>query len=293
MKILIVCIHYPVASGRYIARAFKRLGHDVRTIGPTTGAEIWDIKVDERWAWRPDCNVAEDSTSTLLELLRAMEWTPDLVISADCEWTLQGDAPCPHVVWGVDNHVRDYRLREWDAMFLAHSSGARMGEPNVHWLPCAFDPEAHSDLGLVRDIDVVMISGAPNPERVTIMQAMERAGVKAFAATGLLWEDYNTVYNRAKIALVKSINGDVAQRVFENMSQGCCVLMDVCPDLPKLGFYEWVHYVPFDSVDEAVRVAKSLLRSNEWRRIAAKGAVQVLSHTWDNRARHLLATVFE
>ena len=31
MNILITCIHYPIASGRYMARAFRRLGHDVRT----------------------------------------------------------------------------------------------------------------------------------------------------------------------------------------------------------------------------------------------------------------------
>lgn len=291
MKILLLAIHYPVASGRYIQRALQSLGHEVKTVGPCTGNEIWGLKVSKHWQWTPDFSVTYDTRTTLPDLLWAMNWYPDLVITADSAWMLPGPTSCRHVVWGVDNHVRDYRLREWDALFLAHSGGARMDESNAHWLPCAYDPQAHTDLGLERDLDVVMI-GVPYPERVTLLRAMEAAGLKTFAATGLLWEDYNTAYNRAKIALVKSFSGDVAQRVFENMAQGCCVLTDFCQDLPKLGFREWIDYVPYDDVDDAVAQAKSLLATGSWKRIAAQGATQVMSHTWRNRATQLLTTLF-
>jgi len=43
MRVLVVCIHYPVASGRYMVDALKRMGHDVRSIGPSTGAQIWGM----------------------------------------------------------------------------------------------------------------------------------------------------------------------------------------------------------------------------------------------------------
>ena len=70
MKILIACIHYPSASGRFIARAFRRLGHDVRTTGPSTGAGIWGIEVDPRWIWTPDFD--PDGA-----------WKPELIITAE------------------------------------------------------------------------------------------------------------------------------------------------------------------------------------------------------------------
>ena len=54
MNILIVCIHYPVASGRYLLEAFKRLGHDARSVGPMTGTAIWGMEIDERYVWHPD-----------------------------------------------------------------------------------------------------------------------------------------------------------------------------------------------------------------------------------------------
>ena len=51
MRVLIAAIHYPAASGRYLADAFRRGGHDVRTAGFMPGT-IWGIEYDPRWQWR-------------------------------------------------------------------------------------------------------------------------------------------------------------------------------------------------------------------------------------------------
>jgi hypothetical protein len=278
IKILIVAIHYPVASGRYIADAFRRLGHDVVTVGPSTGVDIWGIKVDERYIWKPD-DIPQG-------------WKQDLVIYADSgiEHHYLFDYDMPIVVWGVDNHVRDYSQFKCDALFLAHSWGARMDEPNAHWLPCAYDPVWFHDDGQERVNDVAMV-GVMYPERQAICREMEQAGIKIIAGMGALYAEYNALYNTAKIALVKSACGDLPQRFFENMAQGCCVLSDYLPDAIKLGFEPGKDFWLYNGANEAAYAAKWLIESGEWKRIAMNGREKVKEHTWDNRAKELLRTM--
>ena len=286
MKILLACIHYSVSSGRYITRALRRLGHDVRTIGPAPGRMIWGFEVEAKWEWKPDYEVNDFSTVIF------RNFHPDLVITADSAFTIFNSFS-PHVLWGMDNHVRDYWPREakFDAMFLAHSWGHRINEPNAHWLPPCYDPQAHIDLGFpVRDIDVCMI-GYPYQERIETMDVIRRAGLNTLVSIGALWDEYNLIYNRAKIALVKSIYGDLTQRFFENMAQGCCVLADRVIDADKLGFVAGQHYIAFDGPEDAVQKARSLLDSGEWADIARCGQEFVRPHTWDNRALELLGIV--
>jgi spore maturation protein CgeB len=278
IKILVTCIHYPVASGRYIADAFRRLGHEVRTIGPSTGADIWGVKVHERYIWKSD----RDLNGVI---------DGDLMIVADSslEYTHKGAEKV--VVWGVDNHCRDYWPEsKYDALFMAHSWGARMSEPNAHWLPCAYDPAWFHDDDQERVNDVVMV-GVMYDNRREIVQAMERSGLHVIAGTGAVYEEYNALYNTAKIALVKSACGDLPIRFFENMAQGCCVLSDYLPDAIKLGFNPGEDFYLYNGPEEAATAARWLIDSGEWVRIAANGKKKVKSHTWDARALQLLRTM--
>lgn len=296
LRILVAAVHYPVASGRFILRALQRLGHDVKSIGPYTGNNIWGMTVDQKWVWVPDILDQPDQLATLPlgEGVQAAlgYWRPDLVITADSAYTILGEMGCPHVLWGQDNHVRDYYLREWDAMFLAHSWGARMGDPNAHWLPPCYDPEVCTDLGLERDLDVLMV-GYPYGPRQAILTAIAESGLKAAGGLGPVYDEYNQLYNRAKIAFVKSAAGDVTNRFLENMAQGCCVLADRVRDAEKMGFVAGVDYWPYETQDEAVREAQMLIRTGKWKEIAANGQRKLRGggHTWDARALRLLETL--
>lgn len=275
MKIIVSCIHFPVASGRYIERALKRLGHDVKTYGPTTGRHIWEMEIEEKYAWVSD-TIEPD-------------WKPDLIIHAD---SYAGLLPpvyegVPVALWGVDNHVRDYSFYKWDQMFLAHSWGARMTDQNAHWLPPCYDPVAHTDQHGKRYMDAVMI-GAAYPPRQEIVDKIKALGLYIVAGTGALWDEYNALYNGAKIAIVRSSGGDLAQRVFENMAQGCCVLCDYLPDLMRLGFAPYQDFWLYSSTDEAAHAARWLIESGDWARIAQNGQIKAQPHTWDNRAKQLL-----
>jgi spore maturation protein CgeB len=219
------------------------------------------------------------------------EWTQQdhLLIVADSSIEFQRLSRTQKaIVWGVDNHVRDYWPEsKFDALFLAHSWGARMNEPNAHWLPCAYDPVWFHDDAQPRVTDVCMV-GVMYPERKEIIEAMMRIGLSVCAGTGAIYEEYNALYNTAKIALIKSACGDLAQRFFENMAQGCCVLTDYTPDMTKLGFRAYEDYWLYNGPDEAAQAAKWLVESGEWQRIAANGKEKVQDHTWDNRAKQLL-----
>ena len=307
MKILIAAIHYPIASGRYIARAFRRLGHDVKTIGPFTGLNIWGSHVNEGMEWMPNIWVDRaafpDFVSTgFMELCQDhfhldQSWKPDLIISADSGYGFTWeDSAVPHVVYGVDNHVRDYHLGvDYDHLFLAHSTGHRIGDDNVTHLPCGYDPEWHTvTTGWIdRPYDAAMI-GVVYPPRYELLTALGETGIIIHAATGLIMQDYSEAYNNAKISVCKSVNGDMAQRIFETAAMGCLILSDECHDFAALGFEAWKHYIPYKTPQEAVQnvlevlrnwdqdaIDKMLTRTMEW----------VKPHTWDARCRVILDTM--
>jgi hypothetical protein len=305
-RILIAAIHYPVASGRYIARAFKRLGHDVRTVGPATGNQIWGMTVDERHAWTPDARipvVLEGDAVIGLYLDTLFEgWLPDLIVTADSGLNIaevHSYRPIPHIVWGVDNHVRDYSMRKFDHYFLAHHDGPALpvddSRADMTWLPCAYDPEYFTPSPIPmaeREYDVACI-GVLYDRRVEILNAMHDAGLKVLAGAGLLYEDYRDVYHNARISLCVSAAGDVAQRVFETAAMGCLVLSDICSDYERLCFGKFEHYVPFASTKGAVAQAMtSVAEISLANEIRENSLAWATPHTWDARAQVVLDTMF-
>jgi len=278
MKILIACTHYPVASGRYMKDAFIRLGHDVRTIGESTGSNIWGGKVDDRWAWESNGNLTT----------AWYDWTPDLVLVMDSAWAYHHPvyADVPHAVYGVDNHVRDYRQAGIARYFLAHNAVSLMdmSAEDVEWLPCAYDPAWFTPSPIPyneRVWDVALI-GVPYQSRVEIVQAMREAGLKVIAANGLVYEDYRNTYWNARVSLCVSAAHDVAQRIFETAAMGCAVLSDPLPDLEAL---DAKGITTFDDAEGAVKAAAGLLKKPK---MAETGQAWALSHSWDARARRIV-----
>ena len=145
----------------------------------------------------------------------------------------------PFVVYGVDNHVRNYNL-PWHAdsevahYFLAHKwpSKVDMDAENVTWLPCGYDssfvpspipwPERKWD---------VLLCGVLYPQRATILNRLAAAGLKVHHALGAIGGDYVRLHHDARIALNVSANYDLSQRIFETAALGCGVLTDRIPDM--------------------------------------------------------------
>lgn len=295
MNILIIANHYAVCSARYATDAFKRLGHTVHHIGPNKGRDIWGLTLPPEYEWAQDENVAE---------------SPDLVILMDSDPFLLDDVKLwqgsPLVVWGVDNHVRDYRRPYFDHYFLAHrnvsvmkwanliaapsgyESAARAivdsGADMTH-LPCAYDPIAFTPSPIPfadRKYDVCCL-GVLYPKRVELVDAMRKAGLKVLAGTGLVYEAYRDAHHNSRIALCSSVAGDVAQRVFESAALGSVVLTDDCPDFKLLEPDGLAYYT---SVQGAVEMATRLVHEPDFAQICIeRSRAWVMGNSWDARAQ--------
>lgn len=281
VNVLIIANHFAVASGRYAQRAFERLGHDVRTVGPAHGRNIWGLQVKPEHVWEP--------------MPPEAGWTPDMVVVMDSDPailnTVQGFS-CPVYVWGVDNHVRDYR-RAWfdnwvwfDHYFLAHRNVSVMDwRDDMTHLPCGYDPVLHTPSEIPyneREFDVCMI-GVMYPQRWELVQALKAAGLKVLAGTGLVYEDYVAAYHNSRIALNLSAAGDVAQRVFETAAMGNVVMSDACAD------YTLLKPDSFWLIDDTRKIVDEtraiLSEPDEAQRMIERSQAWVQAHTWDARAQ--------
>jgi len=137
--------------------------------------------------------------------------------------------------------------------------------------------------------------GVAYPNRIAVIQALADAYPERVGATlGLLYEDYARFYNNTLVSVCQSINGDVAQRIFETAAMGCVILSDRCPDFERLGFEEGKHYLGFSTPQEAVSRMKQLLDmpDDKIAELAENAYRWALPHTWDARAQVILDTVF-
>jgi hypothetical protein len=285
MNILIVADHWAVASGRYVLDALKRLGHDARSTGCEHGAAIWGGTVDEKYIWTPD--------------RPEQGWLPDLVIimdssisfGIDSAYTIEqvkawGD--CPVVVYGVDNHVRTYAQLDADRFFLAHGHGYRIGEPNVEWLPCGYDPVWFTPGPPLADREHdAALMGVLYQARGELLYVLAGVpGLKVQFGTGAVYAEYAQAYQNARISLVRSAANDVAQRVWETAAMGCVVLKDANSDDKALGLYSFENCLIYQDANEAVGMVRWVLdHEHEAQQIADAGRAWAQSGTWDERAK--------
>jgi len=276
MKILILADHWAVASGRYATDALRRMGHDIRTDGTPHGNAIWGHTVADEYVWHPEPP--------------ERGWKPDLVLAMDSHLDGKRVGKMPHVVYGVDNHVRSYsQFNDWDHLFLGHGNGQRIGEDGVTWLPCGYDAEhfAPGKKWAEREFDVAMI-GVMYPERAAMIYELiaNIPGIKIRYATGLIYADYAKAYQNSKISLVASANNDVAQRVWETAAMGCLVVKDANDDDEALGLKYGENCLVYTTPGQLVSAVRGALEAPTLsQRIARKGATWAKSGTWEQRLR--------
>lgn len=289
VKILMVYTHYEVCSGRYLTEAFTRLGHSVIHIGGEACLkDAWGVEVLNKYEWKPDSPQLPQG------------WYPDLIIVADS--VPQGYQPdfagVPVVVIGVDNHVRDYRFISAQRYFLAHAHGPAqpVTQPDETWLPCAADIHTFTPSTIPwdeREYDVCMV-GVMYPQRVQLIERLRAEGFKVFAATGLVYEEYQQAYANSRISLCVSAAGDLAQRVFETAAIGCAVLLDHTLDIDdpvteqQLGLQGFFHY---ENDDICVLQVRALI--GDEKALAQRGAAMMQrvvreQHTWGHRAQKVV-----
>lgn len=284
MKVHILANHYLVASGRYAARAFTRLGHTVSSEGPERGNAIWGLHIPGVAPWT---NAKADGA-------------PDLVVVMDSDPAILDASQrysdvAPVVVWGVDNHVRDYG-RPWiKRYYLAHRrvSLTAWDDTSMVQLPCAYDDAAFTPSPIPFDrraYDVCMI-GVMYPERWRLVQQLRAAGLRVLAGTGLVYEAYRDAYHNSRVSLCISACGDVAQRIYETAAMGCAVVTDKCADfdiLKPVSFYAYDYPAPRQLIPLAEQITAYLEHPHKARMNAELSQSWAAPHTWVSRAQALI-----
>lgn len=284
MRILIVCDHYAVCSGRYYADAFKRIGHEVKTAGRSMQGNIWGGTVARRYHFKPDFQ--------LDQYAGMKEFDPDLVICADSDPYILNWFYEPYfernIVIGVDNHVREYRRHGFKHYFFAHREVALARFPGTTWLPCGYDHVAFTPSPISwekRKYDVAMI-GVMYPERHRLVNLLKRAGLNVFAGTGQVYDQYAKVYHNSRAALVHSIRRDLNIRVFEGMGLGCATLVGNIPDLNSFKEAPLMHYLDNDELlIELARRAQQIDPAAANTSAAEAAAYARAHHSFDVRAQ--------
>ena len=280
MKILLSYIHYPICSGRYVKDALQRLGHDVKSVGYSTGDKIWGMKVSARHTHNADGQVTTGFPN----------WTPDIIIVMESAWAYHHPiyADVPHVIYGMDNHVRDYRQAGINHYFLAHNAPSimDMSADDVTWLPCGYDPIAFKPSPIPfeeRAFDVALV-GVMYDARIELLNKMEEAGLTVARYTGLLYDEYASVYHNSRFALNVSAKNDLNQRIFETAALGCIVLTDSVADLENID-YDGVQVMQYKTDKEAIGLVKTRSSSSSLAHHNGKFDLGWLdAHTWDKRA---------
>lgn len=282
MRILLHAKHVPVASGRYMRDAFRRIGVDVRSIGEPTGGQIWRIELDASHAWIP--NGPADAYWP--------DWKPDLVLIMSLEpFHHPRYDDVPHAVYSVDNHVWQLRQPGVSHYFLAHRNGQAtpVGPDDTTWLPCAYDPHFFTPSPIPwekRQVDLTLI-GVMYEQRIAALEAIKRVpGIMVGAGTGAVYEQYRDVYQNTRISLCVSIRSDVAIRIFETAAMGCLVLTDPLPDLEPLQARGLVTYESPEDAAEKVRYY--LAHPDEAKALVEQSTAWAKPHTWDARARTIV-----
>lgn len=272
MKILLAYIHYPVCSGRYVRDALVRLGHDVKSCGYSTGDQIWGMQVNPKYSHYPDLPLDGAEAG----------WVPDVVVIMESAWAYHHPiySDVPHVVYGVDNHVRDYRQNGVAHYFLAHKATSimDMARDDVTWLPCGYDPVAFTPSEIPfdeREYDVAMI-GVMYPARWELLQAMQTTGLEVFGATGLLYDEYAEAYHNSRVSLNISAKQDLNQRIFETAALGCTVVSEMIPDLAEIDYPEGA-IIEVELLEDIPQVVSSArpAPATDW----------LKNHTWDARVQ--------
>lgn len=297
IDIVLSSIHYPLAMSTYFVRALRRRDDvNLTLIGPTTGNWIpWKggMTLPGKYAVSPDIPLPLPSQGifdpTIAEKVLGRE--PDLWLQVDAGYrtTRRPKAGvAAHVA--TDPHVLDYSLaRNYSDYFFCMQT-PYMDIEKDYWLPYACDPEWHRQFppDRTQPIDGCLI-GILYENRVKLGKALHAAGYKIRMETGLIGEECRQAYRESKIGLNWSSLKDLTARVFEIMGMGICPVINRVPDLTPL-FEEGVHYLGFDTLEEAVGQFERAMKDRELReRIGWNATRQVHGvHTWDIRVKQIL-----
>lgn len=208
--------------------------------------------------------------------------------------------PRPWGYWAIDSHlgpeIRIKKALEADIVWCAQKPFVEVLHQHgvdAHWLPLACEPELHRAISREPDCDLVFVGHLQDPKmtnRVAFLDRLFKAVKTPWFQYGVFHADMANVYARGRIGVNHAVRDDLNMRFFELACIGVPQLADSrMVGLSDLGFEPWKHYLPYDSVEEAVRVVTDELDVEHSCMVRNAQELVRAEHTYTHRVRQMLA----
>lgn len=275
-------------DGDYFVRAFRKLGHEVLTVGREKHCDLALTEVA--------------SLKRLLEFLDERAFHPDLVLWADrCRPpSVAGfeTLPAPVIGFSIDQYCNPWHVpfsAAFDVVLVAQKDYLGMFEHRdlprpIEWFPLFCHLGTDADPEVERDIPVSFVgtlTGSINARRMAFLQDFKRHQ-PVFLHTG----KYPPIYGRSRVVLNQSAAGELNFRNFEAAACGAAVLTEDIANGAEGIFRhgETALIYPRGDARAAAEMARRWLdRPDELARVARAGRDLVRSeHSDEVRARTIL-----
>lgn len=236
----------------------------------------------------------------------------------------KGDAPkCCYL---IDTHLGYEQRLDWarhfDYVFVAQlptvDKFRKDGIDNVYWLPLACTPsvdltagellrapdEVKGDWGVNKRHDVVFVGHLNSGHlidgeqcgnnRSEILDHVFKSFPNSWLSFGTFFVDAAVRYARGRVGFNISIRDDLNMRFFEILSYGTCLLTNTnVVGIEELGFQEGVHFLGYETLDEAVAKVEFALQDPMKREEIAKAGHNLVraENTYEHRVKQIIEII--
>lgn len=210
--------------------------------------------------------------------------------------------PHPWGYWAVDSHlgpdIRIEKARKADLVWCAQKPFVEtLAKEGIKatWLPLACEPALHRITHFrpgAPDKDLVFVGHLQDPKmtnRLEFLDGLFKSVRNPWFEYGVFHEDMANVYARGRIGVNHAVRDDLNMRFFELACVGVPQLADArMVGLEELGFKPWVHYLPYESLDEAIEVVEDELDKSHAAMVTNSRQVVIAAHTYTHRVEQML-----
>ena len=296
-RILLAYLAYPFTIANYFRHVLeKRPDVELYTTGAYTGDRIpWGqgMRIPSRYVRNVDLPLPESIKTPSWNMIKNKAQRDfDLIINVDAGFYFSDKPDVPYAVVATDPHVLNYDKQRGLSDYFFNMQRAYMKDGDIH-LPYACSPDHHYAMSNVdKEYDATLI-GLHYDQRTLLVQALRRKGYNVLYELGLVWDEYRTENNKARVGLNWSSLQDINARTFEVMAMRQIPVINRLPHLQELGLIEGQHYLGFDSVAEGVEKVEWALNNPEQAEAIALIAHNHVheNHTYEKRVEKIFSEV--
>jgi hypothetical protein len=160
-------------------------------------------------------------------------------------------------------------------------------------LPYAADAEYHfRPVSFPKKYDVALV-GSDRPERRKLIDALQKAGIRAELISGVFKKQYIDALASARIVINENPDagrGLLNMRFFETLAVGSLLINNMGDGAELTGMMPGIHYLEYKDVDDLINKCRYYLSEHSERikmSMVGQNACK-LDHTYKSRAQEIL-----